>query len=247
MNGQSDNDRAARRVASTTRRRLLGVGAAGLALSYVSPSSLLAETPSLVSTPRQGRGPFYPSTIPADSDNDLVHVAGKTVRANGVVIRLFGRVSDERGRVLPGARIEIWQCNAFGRYHHPRDRRNAPLDPHFQGYGRFTTGDDGMYRFRTIRPVPYPGRAPHVHFAISATNIETLVTQMYVAGEPQNARDFLLGSVRDARARESLIVRLEDSPEAPGELVGRFDLVLSGDGGYAKAAGRLLEGYRRRV
>lgn len=247
MNRGNHSGTGARRVTSAGRRRLLGAGAAGMALTWVPTPSLLADAATLVPTPRQSTGPFYPATFPADSDNDLVQVAGKSDRASGVITRLVGRVSDERGRVLSGARIEIWQCNAFGRYHHPRDRRNAPLDEYFQGYGRFTTGDDGMYQFRTIRPVPYPGRAPHVHFAISATNVETLVTQMYVAGEPQNESDFLLGSVRDRRARESLIVSLEDNPRAPGELVGRFDLVLSGDGRYGKAAGRALEGYRRRV
>ncbi len=213
----------------STRRHLLAASAGGVALAGLSSALPLAAA-ILVPTPAQSRGPFYPAEIPLDNDNDLVRVAGYDGRAQGQVTDLLGRVLDERARPVPAARIEIWQCNAYGRYHHPWDRRNVPLDPGFQGYGRFTTGAEGRYRFRTIKPVPYPGRAPHIHFAVSGPAIPTLVTQMYVKGEPANDRDALLNRIRDAKARERLIVPL--LPQTGGDLLGHFDIVLIADGSF---------------
>ncbi len=229
--------------AKRTRRDFLATTGATLAL-FAAP---LTAATQLQRTPPQSLGPFYPATLPLDTDNDLVLVRGRSGIATGVITHITGRVSDDRGRIIAGALVEIWQCNAFGRYHHPRDRRNAPIDENFQGYGRFTTGDDGYYRFRAIRPVPYPGRTPHIHFAISGAGIESLVTQMYVAGEPDNARDGLLNGIHDARARASLIVALLPTAGAAGELSGRFDLVLASDGRLALAEPGLLEALRRRV
>ncbi len=229
--------------AKRTRRDFLATTGATLAL-FAEP---LTAATQLQRTPPQSLGPFYPATLPLDTDNDLVLVRGRSGIATGVITHITGRISDDRGRIIAGALVEIWQCNAFGRYHHPRDRRNAPIDENFQGYGRFTTGDDGYYRFRAIRPVPYPGRTPHIHFAISGAGIESLVTQMYVAGEPDNARDGLLNGIHDARARASLIVALLPTAGAAGELSGRFDLVLASDGRLALAESGLLEALRRRV
>jgi len=226
-----------------SRRAFLG--AAGAALTVVAAP--LGAIPVLQRTPRQSLGPFYPVSLPLDSDSDLIRVEGKAGRASGIVTHITGRVMDERGRVIPKALVEIWQCNAFGRYHHPRDRRDTPIDENFQGYGRSTTGDGGGYRFRTIRPVPYPGRTPHIHFAVRVPGAETLITQMYVAGEPGNARDGLLNSVRDPRARKSLIVELRPAGGTDGELAGDFDLVLAADGRSARTEPRLLEALRRNV
>lgn len=217
-----------RRAARTQRSRRAFIGKAGAALALFSGA--LPGAQALTLTPRQTTGPFYPASLPLDSDNDLVRVHDNDALAKGTITHIAGRVGDARGRAISGARVEIWQCNAFGRYHHPRDRRDAPVDPNFQGYGRSVTGDDGVYRFRTIKPVAYPGRTPHIHFAVSGEGFEPLVTQMYVAGEPGNARDWILNSVRDAEARAKLIVALEPVPGAPGELSGRFDLVLAADG-----------------
>ena len=207
------------------RRRLLAGGAAALALT-----SPLAQAAAALATPPQGKGPFYPLELPLDQDNNLVQVAGRSGTAQGVIIDVFGQLRDEHGRPLSGVNIEIWQVNAFGRYHHPHDDQDKPWDPSFQGFGRTRTDAEGAYRFRTVRPVAYPGRAPHIHFALSDTRFATFYTQMYLAGAPENERDFLLRSVRDRRARESLIVNLE--PSAPAEaaqgskLAGRFDIVL---------------------
>lgn len=178
-----------------------------------------------VPTPPQTAGPFYPATKPPDSDADLVKVAGRGGLAEGTITRLTGRVLDPRGRPVPGALVEIWQCDALGRYHHPRDGGGG--DPNFQGYGRTETADGGRYGFRTIRPVPYPGRTPHIHFAVSARDFAPLTTQMYVAGEPLNERDFVLNRIRDPLARASVIVALAPSLDGePGSLEGTFDIVL---------------------
>lgn len=230
-----------------TRRRFCA--AVGATLTFAGTPLPAATT--YPRTPRQSTGPFYPARLPSDMDNDLVQVKGRQGIAKGTITHISGRVRDERGRDISDARVEIWQCNAFGRYHHPRDRRDAPIDENFQGYGRTTTGGDGLYRFRTIRPVHYPGRTPHIHFAVSGPDIDTLVTQMYVAGEPRNASDFLLSRIADPRARARLIVELVPVPGADGELMGRFDLVLAADGRMGRAESDLprglLEAYRRSV
>ncbi|HSO06485.1 MAG TPA: protocatechuate 3,4-dioxygenase [Pelomicrobium sp.] len=203
------------------RRRLLAAGLSAGAMALL-PADLLA---ALLATPRQPRGPFYPLTLPLDRDNDLVRVEGRPGLAQGEITNVVGRVLDTEGRPVAGARVEIWQCNAFGRYHHEHDNQRAPIDPNFQGYGQFVTGEDGAYRFRTIKPVAYPGRAPHIHFAITGPGIAPLVTQMYVAGAPENERDFLLNSIGSEPARRSLIVAL-DTRTAGNERVGRFDIVV---------------------
>ena len=226
-----------------SRRTFLGAAGAALALA----ATPLGASQALQRTPRQSLGPFYPASLPPDSDSDLVQVRGRIGQAHGIVTHVTGRVMDERGRVVPEALVEIWQCNGFGRYHHPRDRRDAPIDENFQGYGRSTTGNDGAYRFRTIRPVPYPGRTPHIHFAVRAPGAEPLVTQMYVAGEPGNVRDGLLNGIPDPRARASLIVDLRPLAGSVGELSGVFDVVLAADGRSARAEPRLLEALRRGV
>ncbi len=208
-------------------RRTLLAASVPLALSATLPASVAAA--ALLPTPRQSLGPFYPRTLPLDRDADLVQVEGRPGRAAGVVTHVFGRVTDVDGRPQPGIRVEIWQCNAFGRYHHPRAPATGPIDENFQSYGATVTDANGAYRFRTIRPVPYPGRAPHIHFAIQGAGFDRLVTQMYVAGEPDNDRDGLLRSVRDPDARARLIVPLAAAPEIEaGALAGTFDIVLGG-------------------
>jgi protocatechuate 3,4-dioxygenase beta subunit len=202
-----------------TRRHVLGaitvLAAPGLSTGWAA---------GLPATPRQTEGPFYPVAIPADADNDLVKVAGSAGEARGTIVHLAGRVLGRDGRPLPGAMVEIWQCDDQGHYLHPGDR--GPRDEWFQGFGRTTAAADGAYSFRTIRPVPYPGRAPHIHFAVLALGRPRLVTQMYVAGEARNARDGIYRSL-GAEGQRAVTVNLAPMGGAePGALAGTFDIVL---------------------
>ncbi len=219
-----------------SRRALLGHAAllSGLTVASQVNSALAAR---LRLTPAQGRGPFYPIQKPLEQDNDLTMVQDKTGRAQGELLHIMGQVTDPHGQPIAGARIEIWQTNAFGRYHHPGDRRDVRLDPYFQGYGHDTTNAGGAYRFRTIRPVAYPAsgswmRPPHIHFAVSGPGVETLVTQMYFAGNPLNERDHLLNNIPEPDERKRLMVALQPPPPSlePASRVGVFNLVLQRKG-----------------
>lgn len=202
------------------RRGFLATTIAAAALALPKPG-LAALAP----TPQQTAGPFYPLSLPLDADADLVTVAGRPVPAQGTVTHVVGRILDPGGRALSGTRIEIWQCDSLGHYHHPRDGGGA--DPNFQGYGATVVDPNGFYRFRTIRPVAYPGRAPHIHFAITGPGFERFTTQMYVLGEPRNDGDFVLSRIRDPAARARVIVALMPSDAVePGALRGTFDIVV---------------------
>jgi protocatechuate 3,4-dioxygenase beta subunit len=188
--------------------------------------ALPAAAAGLLPTPPQTTGPFYPLSLPLDADNDLVEVAGRPERASGTILHLGGRLLAPDGRPVGDARIDIWHCDALGVYHHPRDPR-GPADPNFQGFGATTTEAGGGYRFRTIEPVSYPGRTPHIHFTISGPGFERLTTQMYVAGQPQNARDFLYRQLGDGAARDAVTVALAAAPELEaGARSATFDIVL---------------------
>jgi protocatechuate 3,4-dioxygenase beta subunit len=139
-------------------------------------------------TPSQTEGPFYPVTLPSDTDNDLLR-NGALNYAAGEPTWVEGTVADLDGKPLSGAFVEIWQCDQAGHYHHPGDGDRA--DRAFQGFGRVAVDAQGRYRFRTIRPVPYTGRTPHIHVKVKLGPRELLTTQLYVAGAPGNARDFL--------------------------------------------------------
>lgn len=208
------------------RRRLL-LAAAGLAAAGL-PGVGTAKT--LFATPQQSRGPFYPDRMPQDQDNDLTRLMppGEPHKpgADGEITDLTGQVLDPNGAPVPDALVEIWQCDANGRYAHSGDRGGLPRDPGFQGYGKTLAGADGGYRFRTIKPVPYPGRAPHIHVAVTAPGARTLVTQLYVEGAPENARDFLR---RHLSPTEQAAVTVPFAPAADGSglLTARFDIVLA--------------------
>ena len=205
------------------REILAGVGAVLIA----RPVSALAASSQLVVTPGQTEGPFYPVTFPADMDADLVRVRGHKAQALGQVTHISGRVLDRNGKIVRGAFVEIWQCDARGIYIHPRAGDQSRRDAGFQGYGRTQIDAAGRYAFRTIRPVAYPGRTPHIHFKVHAPGTGRLTTQLYIAGEPQNATDGVLNAIRDPAARASVIAHLEESADIEaGALKGTFDIVL---------------------
>jgi len=179
---------------------------------------------SLAPTPEQTLGPFYPSVLPEDRDADLLVIKGRADRAQGTVLHLTGRVIDTSGAPVADALVEIWQSDAYGRYLLPKDGAPGQRDPNFQGYGRARTDAAGAYRFRTIHPVPYGSRPPHIHFQVTHPRFRALVTQMYVMGDPGRENPAYFGGqrVRDAL---SVTLRPADGAEA-GALSARFDIVL---------------------
>lgn len=182
---------------------------------------------ALLPTPGGAEGPFYPygELKPAERDWDLVEFAGNPP-ARGEIIYLGGRVLDRNGKPVAGAAVEIWQANAEGNYNHPDDYR----DDGFQGFGAVTTGADGAYRFRTIKPgaygVAFFRRTPHIHFKVKAGT--EFVTQMYFAGEPLNDQDVQYRRIGDAARQAQVSTELRPAENIErGARAGRFDLVLA--------------------
>jgi protocatechuate 3,4-dioxygenase beta subunit len=182
------------RATSLTRR---GAAAALVALPFCWTGARAQQPAPRRATPSQTEGPFYPVELPKDSDGDLLR-NGTLAYARGQPAWVVGTVTDLQGRPLAGAAVEIWQCDHAGRYHHPGDGGKA--DPAFQGFGRVVVGSDGSYRFRTIKPVAYAGRTPHIHVKVRLDRRELLTTQLYVAGDPGNERDFLWRNLGAAQA-----------------------------------------------
>ncbi len=160
-------------------------------------------------TPSQTEGPFYPVEFPKDSDADLLR-NGAMGYTRGQPAWLDGMVTDLQGRPVAGAQVEIWQCDEAGHYHHPGDGGRA--DPAFQGFGKVVVGADGRYRFRTIKPVAYSSRTPHIHMKVRQGPRELLTTQVYVAGDPGNERDFLWRRM-DAQDRAAVTVPFNKGPD----------------------------------
>lgn len=205
------------------RRRFLQRALAGSAALFTVPGAF-AE--ALVQTPRQKEGPFYPDKLPLDTDNDLILINDKLTPAVGEITHLTGTVRDLKGEPVRGAMVEIWEADANGIYIHTQSGGNGERDGNFQGYGRFLTGSKGEYYFRTIKPVPYQPRTPHIHVAVSRGGQRILTTQLYVRGEKLNETDrLLLGT--PAEVRSLLIADFKPVPGSEtGELAANFDIVL---------------------
>jgi protocatechuate 3,4-dioxygenase beta subunit len=181
----------------------------------------------LVRTPRQTEGPFYPNKLPLDTDNDLLVINDSITPAVGKITHLSGKILDARGEPVRNALVEIWQVDSQGAYLHTDSGNRDKRDANFQGFGRFLTGKSGEYYFRTIKPVPYPGRTPHIHFKIKKGGKELLTTQCYIKGEPRNERDGIFRSIRDAKARDAVLVDFAPIKKSRiGELAANFDIVL---------------------
>ena len=206
-----------------SRRLFLGSMASA---AFTLPGAFAQE---LLRTPRQMEGPFYPNRLPLDTDNDLIVINDSLTPAVGEITHLTGRILDAKGRPLRNVAVEIWQCDNNGVYLHTESGNAGKRDKNFQGFGRFTTASTGEYYFRTIKPVPYPGRTPHIHFKIKKSGKELLTTQCYIKGNAANDRDGVYRAIRDAKDRQAVTIefaKLKDSKI--GELAAKFDIVLGG-------------------
>ncbi len=206
------------------QRRLLLQGlAAGAALLTV-PGAFAEE---LTETVAMTEGPFYPDKLPLDTDNDLLIINDKLTAAVGEITYLTGRVLTKAGEPVRNAFVEIWQCDNNGSYLHSQSSNKSNNDANFQGYGRFLTDSKGQYFFRTIKPVPYPGRTPHIHFGISRNGKRIFTTQMLVNGHPQNESDGIFKSIKSEASRKSVLVDFTPLANSKlNELTANFDIVL---------------------
>jgi protocatechuate 3,4-dioxygenase beta subunit len=208
-----------------SRRRLLQLAAGAFAAGTAAAQAAEA----LRATPRQTSGPFYPLEKPLDIDADLTLIEGRQQRAEGDTVLVTGRVLNIAGEPVSGARIEVWQANARGRYTHPDDgNTSAPLDPNFEGFASLVTDKQGQYRFRTIKPGAYPAgrsfRPPHIHFDVKGRK-DHLITQMYFPGEPLNEKDSVIAGAGDLR--DALIARMtQPTGTVQATWLARWDIVL---------------------
>jgi protocatechuate 3,4-dioxygenase beta subunit len=213
-----------RHILVPSRRLFLGTLATGAA--FFATHGLLSAA-DLLRTPAQTEGPFYPNKLPLDTDNDLLIINDSTTQALGDITHLTGRILDKDGHPVKNATVEIWQCDNKGVYIHTDDSSRRAGDKNFQGFGRFVTSSNGEYYFRTIKPVAYPGRTPHIHFKIKRSGKELLTTQCYIKGEPGNDRDGIYRSLRDPKDRDAVTIDFTPIKESKiGELNAKFDIVL---------------------
>ena len=161
-------------------------------------------------------------------------------RALGQLIHVRARIVDEDGAPVAGSVVEIWHCNAAGKYIHPNDSNDAPEDPNFYGAARLVAGDSGLIELCTIKPGAYPvpetggwWRPPHIHFSVwGRVWLSRLVTQMFFPGEPLNESDYILNAIRDPTARSRCIARLAPTDRGPANaLVYDYQIVVRGRSG----------------
>ncbi|MEP6756916.1 MAG: protocatechuate 3,4-dioxygenase [Chthonomonadales bacterium] len=209
--------------AGFSRRGFITTLASGVFLA----SAGVSYAEEIVRTPSQTEGPFYPDKLPLDTDNDLLIINDSITPAVGVITYLSGKVMDMRGDPIRNALVEIWQVDGNAVYLHSKSDNGDKRDKNFQGFGRFMTGSTGEYAFRTVKPVPYPGRTAHIHVAVKMKGWSKFTTQCYIKGAPGNATDGVLKDILDAKQKASVIV-----PFTPilgskiGELAARFDIVM---------------------
>lgn len=225
-----------------TRRQLLQTGSTCAAAGLAAPG-VFAE---MLETPRFTEGPFYPDKLPLDTDNDLLIINESLTPAVGEITHISGRVLNSSGNPIRNAFVEIWQVDNNAVYLHSGDKTNrANQDKNFQGYGRFLTDAKGHYYFRTIKPVPYPGRTPHIHVGVSVNGHRILTTQLFIKGHELNAKDGVLRSVRDPKAVESVMGDFKPIKDSKlGELSVDFDMVV-GKTAFEGDEGKLRGGIGR--
>ena len=205
-----------------SRRNFINQAAWFTALS--SSSALLAR--ELDKTPRTTEGPFYPDKLPLDTDNDLLIITDSIDSAVGTISHVTGRVLGVDGAPLRNCLVEIWQCDNAGAYLHSGTSNADKRDRNFQGYGRFLTDTEGRYYFRTIKPVAYPGRTPHIHFAVSRGKERLLTTQLFVKDDRGNAGDGIYQSMgeKGMAAVTADFAAMKDSKI--GELAASWEIII---------------------
>jgi protocatechuate 3,4-dioxygenase beta subunit len=210
-------------ISNRSRRDFLqtvGLGAAFFAV----PGAFAGQ---LVLTPRQTEGPFYPDKLPLDTDNDLLVINDSLTPSVGEITYVSGRILGPTGDPIRNAVVEIWQCDNSGAYLHSRTGNADKRDKNFQGFGRFVTGSSGEYLFRTIKPVPYPGRTPHIHYAVKLKGRDKWTTQLYIKGHAGNEKDGIWKGLKDEKQRDAVTVDFAPmSGVKAGELAAKFDIVM---------------------
>lgn len=205
------------------RRDFMRLGLGGL--FFTVPGAFAEE---LTRTPDQTEGPFYPDKLPLDTDNDLVIINDKLTPAVGEVTWLSGRILDARGEPVRNAMVEIWQVDGNAAYLHSKSSNGDKRDGNFQGFGKFLTGSTGEYLFRTIKPIAYPGRCPHIHYLVKMRGEKKLATQLYIKDHPANEKDGIFKRVAaDPKKKKAIEAVFAPMPKSrTGELWAKWDLVL---------------------
>lgn len=217
---------------SLSHNRTIGCYSRRQFAKHLSFGAALLTTPGafaeeLMKTPGLTEGPFYPDKLPLDTDNDLLLVNDKITPAVGEITHLSGRILTAAGEPVRNAFVEVWQCDNQGSYLHSGSSNRENYDTNYQGYGRFFTDVRGQYYFRTIKPVPYPGRTPHIHFAVSQNGQRLLTTQLLIRGEKQNLRDGVFRQLKTQEQRDLVTTEFKPIKKSKlGELSAKFDLVL---------------------
>ncbi len=181
-------------------------------------------------TPQQIEGPFYPVKLPLDDDNDLTWINDQKQQALGEKIIILGNILTQEYQPIPAAKVEIWQACSSGRYNHPYDPNNAPIDPNFQGWGWMNTNEDGFYLFKTVKPGGYPvtndwRRPPHIHFKVTLSNQEEFITQLYFSEEAKlNETDKILQRI--PKNQQSLVITQLIKNERLKMRVGKFNMII---------------------
>jgi protocatechuate 3,4-dioxygenase beta subunit len=206
-----------------SRRKLLQTAAG--AAAFFSTRGLFAE--EVLATSALTEGPFYPDKLPLDTDNDLLILNDSLTPAVGEITHLSGQILSRAGEPIRNAFVEIWQVDNQGAYLHSGTSNREKRDSDFQGYGRFLTDAKGQYYFRTIKPVPYPGRTPHIHVGVSQNGKRIFTTQLLIKGHPQNEKDGVFRTIQDPRARETVMADFRPlSGSKLGELTADFNVIL---------------------
>lgn len=213
-----------RRDYSADRRRFIQ----GMAFGVTALSGGLTLAEEMLATPQMTEGPFYPDKLPLDTDNDLLLLNDSSSAALGEITHLTGRILDSKGNPVRNAFVEVWQCDHNGVYLHSGNfGGHEKKDKNFQGYGRFLTDSSGNYYFRTIKPVPYPGRTPHIHFGVSKNGHRICTTQLFIAGLDLNERDGIFNDLGDKKTQAMVCSEFKPLADSKiGELTADFQIIL---------------------